>query len=115
MFENYEALRRQVEAEGGLYTTTMETLRELHGAGRLGKHVRDAIGGELAAHGMGHLPEELPAYQELAVRIFRLNTPIADVVNAVTHPNMTGDQVLRQISAAQGHDILKKIRELVCE
>lgn len=115
MFEDYEVLRKQVEADGGLLTTTMETLRELHGAGRLGKHVRDAISGELAAHGMGHLPEELPAYQEMAVRTFRLGTPIADLVNAVTHPSAGGDQVLRQMGAAQGQDILRKIRELVCE
>lgn len=115
MYSDYEALRKQVEAEGGIHTTTMETLRELHGAGRLGKHVRDAISGELAAHGMGHLPEELPAYQELPVRVFRLGTPIADVVNAVAHPSTGGDHVLRQLAAGQGQDILKKIRELVCE
>ncbi len=115
MFQDYDGLRRQVEAESGLHTTTMEILRELHGAGRLGKHVRDAISGELAAHGMGHLPEELPSYQEMLVRIFRLGTPIADTVNAVLNPSTGGDQVLRQIGAAQGQDILKKIRELVCE
>jgi hypothetical protein len=115
VFSDYEGLRKQVEAEGGLHTTTMEVLRELHGAGRLGKHVRDAISGELAAHGVGHLPEELPAYQEMQVRIYRLGTPIADVANAVLHPNAGGDQVLRQMGAAQGQDILKKIRELVCE
>jgi hypothetical protein len=115
MLVDYDGLRKQVEAEAGLHTTTMETLRELHGAGRLGKHVRDAISGELAAHGMGHLPEELPAYQEMPVRVFRLGTAIADAVNAVMHPSAGGDQVLRQMGAAQGQDILKKIRELVCE
>ena len=113
--DDFEGLKKQVEAEGGLHATTMETLREIHGAGRLGKHVRDAISGELAAHGMGHLPEDLPPYQEMAVRVFRLGTPIADAVNAVLHPSTGGDQVLRQMGAAQGQDILKKIRELVCE
>lgn len=115
MFASYDSLRKQVEAAGGLHTTTMEELRELHGAGRLGKHVRDAISGELAAHGMGHLPEELPAYQEMAVRVFRLGTPIADAVNAVLHPSTGGDQVLRQMGSGQGQEVLKKIRELVCE
>lgn len=115
MFDDYDGLRKQVEADGGLHTTTMETLRELHGSGRLGKHVRDAISGELAAHGMGHLPEELPAYQEMGVRIYRLGTPLADAVNAVLHPSTGGDQTLRQMGAGHGQDILKKIRELVCE
>ena len=49
MFKDYDGLRKQVEAEGGLHTTTMEMLRELHGAGRLGKHVRDAIIANLSA------------------------------------------------------------------
>lgn len=115
MLDNYEGLRAQVEAEGGLHTTTMEVLRGIHGAGRLGKHVRDSISGELAATGLGHLPEELPAYQEKDVRVFRLGTPIADVVSAVLHPSSGGDQVLQQMGAAQGQDILKKIRELVCD
>lgn len=115
MYTDYDGLRKQVEAEGGLHTTTMEALREIHGAGRLGKHVRDAISGELAANGLSHVPEELPAYQENPVRIYRLGTSIADVVNAVLHPSSGGDQVLRQLGGDQGQDILKKIRELVCE
>lgn len=81
------------------------TDRELHGAGRLGKHVRDAISGELAAHGMGHLPEQLPTYQEMPVSVFRLGTPIADVVNAVLHPSAGGDQTLRQMGAGQAQEL----------
>lgn len=113
--DDYDALRKQVEADGGLHTTTMEVLRELHGAGRLGKHVRDSISGALGAHGLGHLPKELPTYQDQQVRVFRLGTPIADVVNAVLLPSPSGDQVLRQLGGVKGQDILKKIRELVCE
>ncbi len=115
MLTTYDALRKQVEADGGLYTTTMEELREIEGAGRLGQHVRATISGKLTANGMGHLPAELPAYQDYAVRVYRLGTPLADVVNAVLNPSGSGDQILRQVGTSDAQEIIKKIRQLVCE
>lgn len=115
MISSYDSLRKQVEADGGLYTTTMEELREIHGAGRLGQHVRAAISTSLSANGMGHLPEELPAYQEFNVRVYRLGTPLADVVNAVLNPSSSGDQILRQVGTSESQDVIKQIRQLVCE
>lgn len=115
MLTSYDALRKQVEADSGLYTTTMEELREIEGAGRLGQHVRAAISGNIGANGMGHLPEVLPAYQQQEVRIFRLGTPLADVVGAVLTPSTPGDQVLRQVGTADAQEVIKKIRQLVCE
>jgi len=115
MAEDYEALRGKVEANGGLLATTMEVLRDAHGKGKLGVHVRSAISGRLAANGMGHVPAELPTYQHEEVRLFRLGTPIADTVNAVLHPSGAGDQVLRQTAGSTAQDTLKQIRELVCE
>jgi hypothetical protein len=115
MLGTYDDLRKQVESEEGIYTTTMEELREIHGAGRLGQHVRSAISSSLMANGLGHLPTELPAYQESSVRVFRLGTPLADVVNAVINPSTGGDQVLRQVAASKGQEIIKQIRQLVCE
>lgn len=115
MLKTYEALRKQVDSEGGLYTTTMEELREIEGAGRLGQHVRSAISGSLAANGMGHLPDELPAYQEYAVRVYRLGTSLADVINAVLNPTGAGDQILRQVGTSDAQDVIKRIRQLVCE
>lgn len=115
MPSNYDALRKQVEADGGLYTTTMEELREIHGAGRLGKHVRDAISSSLSSNGMGHFPEELPSYQGEPVRVYRLGSTIADTVAAVLNPTEQGDLILRQTGGSPGQDILRQIRELVCE
>lgn len=115
MLNSYDSLRDQVEADGGLYTTTMEELREIEGAGRLGQHVRSSISSSLAANGMGHLPAELPAYQESSVRIYRLGNPLADVINAVLNPSGPGDQILRQIGASDAQDVIKKIRQLVCD
>ena len=115
MIQSYDALRKQVDADGGLYTSSMEQLREIEGAGRLGQHVRASISNNLAAHGLGHLPTELPSYQEFQVRVYRLGTALADVINAVLSPNATGDQVLRQVATADAQDVIKKIRALVCD
>lgn len=115
VISSYDALRAQVDADGGLYTTTMEELREIEGAGRLGQHVRNSISGSLAANGMGHLPAELPAYQESSVRVYRLGTALADVINAVQKPSSPGDQILRQVGTSDAQDVIKKIRQLVCD
>lgn len=93
----------------------MEVLRGAHGAGKLGVHVRKAIHDDLATHGLGHLPGGLPTYQHEEVRLFRLGTPIADTINAVLHPSEGGDQVLRQSAGSEAQDVLKQIRQLVCE
>ncbi|MBW0115339.1 hypothetical protein [Pseudonocardia abyssalis] len=111
----YDVLRQQVEQGGGLLLTTMEVLRDAHGYGKLGVHVRKAIHDALAANGLGHLPQEMPTYQYEEVRLFRLGTPIADTINAVLHPSEGGDQVLRQSAGSEAQDVLKQIRQLVCE
>lgn len=115
MYSTYADLRKQVELDGNLHVTKMETLRDLHDAGRLGKHVRDGISAKLAEHGMGHLPQDLPAYQEEAVRIYRLGSPIADAINSVLNPSEGGDQVLREVAADKSRETLRRIRELACE
>lgn len=93
----------------------MEELREIEGAGRLGQHVRASISGNLLSHGMGHLPAELPSYQDFEVRVYRLGTALADVINAALNPSTSGDQILRQVAASDAQDVIKKIRALVCE
>jgi len=92
----------------------MEQLRDIKGAGRLGKHVRDAISKDLAATGMGHLPPVLPEYQEREVRIYVLGGSISDVVNAIYSPSADGDQLLREVGSSKAQEIVRKLRELVC-
>lgn len=111
---DYAELRQAADEDGGLYVTTMEVLRELEGAGRLGKLVRDSISRNLEAHGLGHLPAELPAYQELSVRVYVKNSEIAKVVAAVLHPTLHGDQVLRAAGTSESDEIVREIRKLVC-
>src|SRR5256885_4159692 len=96
--ETYEELRRRVAEEGGVYGTTAQVLRDIEGAGRLGSTVRAEISQKLGAHGMRHLPEDLPQYQEQEVIVYLASGPIAAVVNAVLNPSLSTARVLRQLA-----------------
>lgn len=109
----YDELVANVDSNGGLHRATMEELRDAHGASKLGVHVRSAIRSELASRGLGVLPNELPSYQHEEVRVFRLGSPIADIVNAVVTPSASGDMLLREVGGHEA-EVLNKIRELVC-
>jgi hypothetical protein len=91
---SFAELRERVDAAGGLYVTTMEPLRKLHGASRLGSTVRNNIALSLEANGLGSLPADLPNYQDQPVRVYRLGTPLAAIVEAVQAPSTAGDRVL---------------------
>ncbi|MER6076977.1 hypothetical protein [Streptomyces sp. NPDC001833] len=110
---SYEELRESVQANRGLRTVAMGTLRDIEGAGRLGIQVRDAISRSLESHGMGHFPAELPPNQHDQVRLYLLGTSIAEVIKAVLNPSLKGDESLRGIGDAGAHEQLRQIREIV--
>ncbi len=91
---SYAELRERVKEAGGLYVTTMEPLRRLHGAARLGSMVRNNIALALESNGLGTLPAHLPNYQDRPVRVYLLGTPLAAIVEAVQAPTTAGDKVL---------------------
>ena len=93
----------------------MGTLRDIHGAGKLGIHVVRNISEELERHGLGHFPEELPQEQWKRARIYKLGTAVAKVIRAATSTDEKSDAVLRNIGGGEANDILKKVRELVCD
>jgi hypothetical protein len=93
----------------------MEVLREAHGVGKLGVHIRAGIKSELASRGIGTLPDDLPTYQHQEVRLFRLGTPIANVISAVLNPSEAGDATLRQSAGTDAQEVLRTIRQLVCD
>ena len=113
-YGSWSELRSAVESNDGLVVTTMEKLRDIKGAGRLGKHVRDAISKDLASNGLGHLPPVLPEYQERPVRVYSLGSNISDVVNAVYSPSADGDQLLREVGSSKAQTLVQQMRELVC-
>lgn len=95
--ENMEAvttwveLLKSVEDNSGLKRVTMEMLRDLEGAGRMGPRVLAAIDTKLSQLGLGHLPDELPVRQEAPVMLYRVGTPAADAIRAIRMTMLTGD------------------------
>jgi len=68
---SYEQLKQDVEANGNVQTVAMQRLRDDIGASKLGSNVREQISKELEGLGLGHIPVELPPYQENLVRVFK--------------------------------------------
>lgn len=112
-YYEYDDFAGLIDDSEGVLLTTMEVLREAHGVAKLGVHIRAGIAGQLKSRGIGTLPEELPTYQHEEVRLFRLGSPVANVISAALHPSEAGDETLRQ-SGGNDAQVLRKIRELVC-
>jgi hypothetical protein len=112
---SYEDLKDAVKANDGVCEVTMGDLKAIEGAGRLGVRVLTSISRELSAHGLGHLPPDLPGDQQQPVRLYLLGSPVDDIVRAVLHPCDQGDRILRDIATSEAQDKLRMIRELVCD
>ena len=115
---NWDQIKEAVEQNGNTKTFTMEELRDAHGAGKLGPHVRAAISSKLAGMGLSHVPKELPNYQHELVRLYKNGTPVADLIATVLVPGEQNDNKLRERFAEGDVDyaaIVEQIRELVTE
>jgi hypothetical protein len=109
----YDELKERVEANNNVLSVRMEELREIEGVRRLGVHVCDRIAEKLSSVGLGHMPNLVPdGWQE--VRLFRLGTPVADLIGAVRTPGADNDNRLREFSGGEAVDLVEKIRALVC-
>ncbi|WP_206313106.1 hypothetical protein [Streptomyces sp. JB150] len=112
----WDELRKAVEENGGVLRIYMANLRELQNAGRLGIHVRNEISRRLAGIGLGHLPAELPSYQENEVVLFQLGTPAADVVEAVRGDNFArAEGALRRLNTKGDAEKLAAIAAILNE
>ncbi len=72
----------------------------------------------LAGMGLGHIPQELPTYQNEQVRVYKNGTPVGELINTVLTTGEQNDSKLRSQFGASHVDyaaILQKIRELVAE
>ena len=72
----------------------------------------------LAGMGLGHVPVELPRYQEKPVRLYKLGTPVADVIQAALSPGQETDEKLKFHAGKESSryaDIIERIRELVAQ
>jgi hypothetical protein len=73
--ESYRSLEDRVIKAGGLLEVSMEELRDAEGAGKLGSHVRDAIGRHLRQRQLFVLGGRLPNDQRARVWLIAQNSP----------------------------------------
>ncbi len=114
MFTSIEEIKQVVESNDSVITVSLEALRDAYGAGRTGPHVLKGISKELAGQGLAHYPQDLPTYQHQLVRIYKLGSPVADIIDAVLQVGDNNDELLRQAAASDETMLLRQIRELVC-
>lgn len=96
-------------------TVRMQEVRDAWKYAKLGIHVRRQISNELRGMGIGHYPNPLPEYQEQPLRLYKLGTPVAQVIDAVLNPSLEHDRELRQMAEGDAQTTLEQIRALVCE
>jgi hypothetical protein len=108
-----EDLRKAVQASQDVLTVPMEVVRNAFKYDRLGKNVRVLISEKLAGLGLGHYPLELPDRQWVPVRLYKLGSPIADLIDAALHPTDDHDEELRKAVSGGGTETIKKIKALL--
>lgn len=105
----WEDLRTAVVDHHGVMRINMGCLREIGGYSRLGINVRQTLSSNLAGLGIGHLPAELPSYQDREILLFRYGTPAAEVISAIQGGVTDGAHIaLTQLNSSQD---LERIRE----
>ena len=108
-----EELRDLVKRNGDVLTVEMEQVRDAYGKGRLGVHVRDNMSKALAGLGIGHYPRPLPDRQWAFVRVYRLGSEIADLIDAVMEPSEEHDEELRKAGGGGAADVLRQIKDII--
>ena len=108
------ALGDRIDENDGVLTLMMGEVRDAYGAERLGVNVRRGIRLMLQRMGIDWWPETLSNNQNIYIRLYRLGTPVAKVIQAALRPGSRRDQTLREVAASDKAKILQQVRELVC-
>ena len=72
-----------VEANEGVVTVSMQLLREVAGAGRLGSQVRAEILEKLHSLGIDNIRDELPNTQDATVLLYTIDSRCGRVIQAI--------------------------------
>lgn len=112
-FKTPDEIRKAVEASGDVLTVKMEVVRDAFKYDRLGVNVRSIISEKLGGLGLGHYPLELPDRQWVPVRLFKLGSPIADLVDAALNPTEEHDEELRKAVSGGDSETIKRIKALL--
>lgn len=112
-FSSPDEIRTAVQASGDVLTVKMEVVRDAFKYDRLGVNVRAIISDKLGGLGLGHYPLELPDRQWVPVRLFKLGSPIADLVDAALNPSEQHDEELRKAVSGGDSETIKQIKALL--
>lgn len=107
-------IEARVDASGGLAVCTLGELRDVAGKGKLGNFVLQAAAKTLDGIGLAFYPAPAePFRQHHEVRVYRRDSPLGALVQAVVEPTERGDELLRATAKNDHAAIISKIRELV--
>lgn len=111
----YDELVADLNAKGGVSCYNMKTLREIHGAGKLGTTVIANIANELGDRGVGIFPE-LSLFQWSDVRLYIKSSSVGKIVESVRTINLESDAALRGFSDAPNRNRnIARLKEIVSE
>lgn len=108
-----EELVADLERSEGIMTVTMLRLRNAFGKERLGSHVVAGIAAQLKSRRIAHSPNSLPSYQNEQVRLYKMGTPVADIIQAARRIGPKYDRLLREATGGNAAAILDQVRALV--
>jgi hypothetical protein len=114
--EEYSELSEYVEENKGVATVSMRLLADVHGVGRLGKHVRTNIADKLKGEGLGHYPgPKLPNSQSDKIRLYKHGSSAGELVKNVLSPGENADEEIRSLINQDAQRKVERIKELLCE
>lgn len=110
----FEELKAAVEANQNVLSVKMEILRDIFGVRRLGIHVCTEISRKLSGVGLGTFPETLEPDAWVTVRVFKLGSPMGELLSAANRPGEAEDRLLRAAAENDASETVGKIKALVC-
>lgn len=84
----------------------MRELKEANGNRPLKPLVRKSISEALMRIGIGHIPKELPNNQDQLVRLYKLGTSVAELIESVVTPSEDNDRKVRDRISLKGPIII---------
>ena len=113
---NYDELKQDLRASGGVKVYHMRDLREAHGAAKLGTNVVQNIKTQLSNHGLGSFPYDLPPDQWSSVRIYEVNSGVGSLLEAAYDVSDDSDIKLKSLVDTEEREAaIQKIKELVSD
>jgi hypothetical protein len=113
---SYDELTRAISNNNGIATILMQSLRDIHGADRLGVNVIANIQLELLARGIGHSPATLPNNQYAYALLYRKGGSLSKIIEQLSDIKEDSDAKLRDLVANEKiMQTIAKIKEIVCD